>query len=104
MYSGLLTTEFQMLATDPDHLPELPLIGSEGYLRGTGTLARVIRRNADRTCLVTLFDGDDAGPPVARPGSTGNSTVPEADLFPTRDAAVHCGRKARARTARRSER
>lgn len=91
-----------MLATTPDTLPELPLAGSEGYLRGTATPARVIRRHADGTCLVKLFDIHPVtGQRVERLGSTGNRTVPEAELYATATEAQHCGRKPRLRVSRR---
>ena len=91
-----------MLATTPDTLPELPLAGSEGFLRGTATPARVIRRHADGTCLVKLFDKHPiTGKLVSRLGSSANRTVPESDLYATENEAQHCGRKPRLRVSRR---
>lgn len=90
-----------MLACNPDQLPELPQIGSEGFLRGTGTRARVIRRNLDRTCLVALFVRHPrTGGWDAVRGASGNRVVAEADLFATEEEARHCGRKPRVRVRR----
>lgn len=90
-----------MLACNPDHLPELPQVGSEGFLRGTGTRARVVRRNLDRTCLVALFVRHPrTGGWDAVRGASGNRVVAEADLYETEEEALHCGRKPRVRISR----
>lgn len=90
-----------MLACNPDHLPELPHIGSEGFLRGTATRARVVRRNLDRTCLVALFVRHPrTGGWDAIRGASGNRVVAETDLYATEEEALHCGRKPRVRVSR----
>jgi hypothetical protein len=97
-----------MLATAPDHPIDLPQAGSIGYLRGTGTRAQVLRRNApdahgERTALVKLFVMERGiWHPVRDAG--GNANVPEADLYSTQDEALHCGRKQRRKQTRRSNR
>lgn len=91
----------------------LPQVGSFGYLRGTGQRAQVIQRNAGQAgdagrCLVKLFErriptraeaglGAAAHGPIWFPvyGSSGNTTVDEADLYASEDEALHCGRRAR---------
>lgn len=87
----------------------LPQVGSIGYLRGTAQRARVLRRNArhspvaERTCLVELFERIGCTWQKVL-GSSGNAEVEERDLYPTEEAAAHCGRKQRARTRQQRRR
>lgn len=76
----------------------LPQPGSFGYLRGTAQRARVIRRNGEGRCLVQLFHkprGFGTWEPV--PGSSGNTEVPEADLYATERDASFAGRAPKGR-------
>ncbi len=96
-----------MLAAQFTEDTPLPLAGSTGYLRGTATKARVLRRNGDGTCLVQLFHRHPrtwAWEPA--PGSSGNREVAEADLYATEREAMFCGRppKGRRETRRKGGR
>lgn len=91
-----------MLAAQFTEDTPLPLAGSTGYLRGTATKARVLRRNGDSTCLVQLFERNPrtwVWQPTT--GSSGNREVPEADLYATERLAMFCGKPPKGRRATR---
>ena len=82
-----------MLAT----LAEFPHVGSIAWLRPNGerpepAQVRILRANADGTRLIAF-----AAPASFRHPASGNTTVPAADLFATRAAALepHAPRKPR---------
>lgn len=83
---------------------KFPHVGSTAYLRGTGGPARILRRNADGTCLVELLESTPTGPARSRTReASGNRQVEGGDLYETQQLAVFCGRppkRARARTMR----
>lgn len=77
----------------------LPLPGSVGYLRGTAQRCRILRRDADGQCFVQLFRRNKAWQWEPVPGSSGNRTIPEADIYETEKLAVFCGKPPPARRA-----
>lgn len=59
-----------------------PHPGAAAFVRGTGEPCRIIQRNADDTCLVSLTDRR-----YPREAASGNRTVPLADLAATQEEA-----------------
>lgn len=76
-----------------------PHPGSTAYCRGTGDAVRILRRGADGACMVEILPPPHMTAPQrfdwARRGASRTTRIPAEDLYPTQDAALHCGRKAR---------
>lgn len=61
---------------------EFPHVGSTAYIRGSGHPCRIIQRNANGTCLVSLTDRR-----WRHEAASGNTTHALTDLFATPEEA-----------------